>query len=136
MRARPMSIVAGVLLALAVVWLAITWFASRPRIEGAAFSAQEVGTASEVQRAMLADGVVTREEVTAAYEADRRCLQDAGYQPDPLTFRGVEPTFGVTVEFAADADPEAADRRFLATVEACEKEHVTLVGRAWLAQRH
>lgn len=136
MRARPMSIVAGVLLALALAWLAITWFAGRPRIEGAAFSAQEVGTASEVQRRMLADGVVTREEITAAYEADRRCLQAAGYSPGPVVIDGRQVGFEITVDYTDSRDPATADSEFLATSATCDAEHVTLVSRAWGAQQH
>jgi len=136
MRARPMSIVAGVLLALALASLGTAWWAARPRIEGAAFSAREVGTASEVQRRMLADGVVTRDEVTEAYEADRRCLEDAGYSPDPLTFGADGPGFSVQLETPVDVDSEEYVATFETTWAACDAEHVTLVGRAWLAQKH
>ena len=129
-----MPTIAGVLLALSVAGLVVSFAISRPRTIGASFSAQEVGTASESQRQILADGIVTLEEITAAYESDRSCLQEAGYSPGPAGVDGPGTGFTVTVDYSDEANPLPADRDFLAIYDACEKEYVSLVARACAQQ--
>ncbi|WP_407342155.1 hypothetical protein [Pengzhenrongella phosphoraccumulans] len=128
---RPKHILAGVLLSLAAVSLIVSFLFVQPRMVEASFSAREVGTASESQRRVLADGIVTLAEMNAAWESVRGCLQDASYSPGPIGAEGPGTGFTIEVDYTDEADPEAADRAFLRTHAECEDEYVTLVGRAY-----
>jgi len=130
---RGKPILARALLALVAVSLIVSFLVVQPRTAGASFSAREVGTASESQRRVLADGTVTVTEMNAAWEGARGCLHDAGYSPGPIGAEGPGTGFTTEVDYTDEADPAAADRAFLQTSAACEDEYVTLVGRAYNA---
>lgn len=134
-RPRTLTVVAGALVALALGYHALNLWAMRPHQVAASFSAQEVGTAPEAQRRALADGVVTRAEMEAAYEAERACLRDAGYTPGPVGADGPGTGFVVDVDHTDEADPEAADREFQRVHRECGEQHSALVGRAYARDR-
>lgn len=134
-RPRTVTVVAGALVALALGYHAVTLVALRPQVDGATFSAQEVGTAPEAQRRALADGAVTPAEMEAAYEAERACLREAGYTPGPVGADGPGTGFVVEVDYTGEADPEAADREFQRVHRECGERHSALVARAYAAGR-
>lgn len=134
-RPRPLTVVAGVLLALAVLYLTVPAILMRPRQDEALFTAEDVGTAPEARRQVLADGVVTLAEMEAAWEAERACLQDAGYSPGPAGVDGPGAGFEIEVDYTGEADSAAADREFDRTYRRCHATHAELVAHAYFWDR-
>ena len=86
------------------------------------------------QAAILTDGEVSDAEYEQAVTADRDCVIAAGYEPAELVWDNGQLGFTVTASYEGEADPEAADKAFLATVDRCREEHSTLVATVWVAQ--
>jgi len=86
------------------------------------------------QAQILQDGQVSDAEYEQAVTADRDCVIAAGYEPAELVRDNGQLGFTVTASYEGQADPEAADRTFPATVDRCREEHSTSVGTVWVAQ--
>lgn len=98
---------------------------------GSVFSPEEIAAAPAFQRAILEDDEVTWSEYESAVIAERDCLQASGYSPGPLEREGSQLGFVTEVDYTDVADPEAADREFMQTADACREEYTSLVGIAW-----
>ena len=86
------------------------------------------------QAEILRDGQVSDTEYEQAVSADRDCVIAAGYEPAELIWDNGQLGFTVTASYEDAADPEAADKAFLATTDRCREEHSTLVATVWVAQ--
>ncbi len=96
--------------------------------------AQLAQSAPAPQAALLRDGEVSDEEYEQAITADHACVTEAGYSPGALAWQDGQLGFEVEASYALEADPEAADEAFLASVDRCRDEHSALVATVWVAQ--
>lgn len=94
-------------------------------------SASDIADTSDFQRSIVEDNEVTWAEYERATIAERDCLIAEGYSPGELERSGSQLGFVTDVDYSQEADPEAADRKFLAIAKGCEDEYTSLVRVVW-----
>ncbi len=91
----------------------------------------DLAALSEFQRDILTDHEVTWAEYESAILAEHACLEDAGYTPNPIKTDGARLEFTTDVDYRSEADPAAADARFLEIIADCGRTYSRVVATVW-----